>query len=130
MPKWSDFARARARVGGLDATYLTVRQNGRVSLWNGLRHTAQGAAVETVTDQLTDQFGIGNQGAHTLAGLGARVEAKLTAHTLGLALNWQMGKAAWLQIKALAFPISHMTLFVSLWLNPPVFASVLIPLPH
>ena len=30
MPKWSDFARARSRVGGLDATYLTVRQNGRV----------------------------------------------------------------------------------------------------
>ena len=30
MPKWSDFARARARVGGWDATYLTVRQNGRV----------------------------------------------------------------------------------------------------
>ena len=70
--------------------------------------------METVTDQLTEQFGIGNQGAHTFAGLGARVEAKLTAHTLGLALNWQMGKAAWLQIKALAFPISHMTRMVFL----------------
>jgi len=33
------------------------------------------------------------------------LETKLTAHTLGIALNWQLGKAAWLQIKALAFPI-------------------------
>jgi len=37
--------------------------------------------------------------------LAARLETKLTAHTLGIALNWQLGKAAWLQIKALAFPI-------------------------
>jgi len=74
--------------------------HGHVSLWNGLRQI-----VETVNEQLTDQFGIGKHGAHTFAGLGARVEAKLTAHTLCLALNWQLGKAAWLQIKALAFPI-------------------------
>ena len=70
------------------------------SLWNGLRQM-----VETVNAQLSEQFAIGRHGAHTFAGLGARLEAKLTAHTLCLALNWQMGKAAWLQIKALAFPI-------------------------
>jgi hypothetical protein len=73
---------------------------GRVSLWNGLRQV-----VETVNAQLTEQFAIGRHGAHTFAGLGARLETKLMAHTLCLALNWQMGKAAWLQIKALAFPI-------------------------
>lgn len=78
---------------------------GRVSLWNGLRHTAQGAPVETVNAQLTEQFEIGRHGAHTFGGLAARLETKLTAHTLGIALNWQLGKAAWLQIKALAFPI-------------------------
>ena len=84
---------------------LTPPLHGHGSLWSGLRHTAQGAPVETVNAQLTAQFGIGQHGAHSLAGLGARLETKLTAHTLCLALNWQMGKAAWLQIKALAFPI-------------------------
>ena len=71
-----------------------------MTLWNGLRQV-----IETVNEQLTAQFAIGTQGAHTVGGLGARVETKLTAHTLCLASNWQMGKAAWLQIKALAFPI-------------------------
>lgn len=73
---------------------------GQVSLWNGLRQV-----IETVNAQLTAQFGIGTHGAHTFGGLGARLETKLTAHTLGIALNWQLGKAACLQIKALAFPI-------------------------
>jgi len=61
--------------------------------------------VETVNAQLTEQFAIGRHGAHTFGGLAARLETKLTAHTLGIALNWQLGKAAWLQIKSLAFPI-------------------------
>ncbi len=78
----------------------TPQSHGHVSLWNGLRQI-----VETVNEQLTAQFGIGKHEAHTFAGLAARLEAKLTAHTLCLALNWQLGKAAWLQIKALAFPI-------------------------
>ena len=74
--------------------------SGHVSLWNGLRQM-----VETVNAQLTEQFEIGRHGAHTFGGLAARLETKLTAHTLGIALNWQLGKAAWLQIKPLAFPI-------------------------
>jgi len=78
----------------------TLAPHRRVTLWNGLRQV-----IETVNAQLTAQFGIGTHGAHTFAGLGARLETKLTAHTLGIALNWQSGKAAWLQIKALAFPI-------------------------
>lgn len=77
-----------------------AQAQGRVSLWNGLRQV-----IETVNAQLTEQLGIGRHGAHSLAGLGARLEAKLTAHTLCIAVNWQGGKAAWLQIKALAFPI-------------------------
>ena len=76
-----------------------------VSLWNGLRHAARRAPVETVNAQLTARFGIGRHGAHTFGGPAARLETKLTAHTLCLLLNWQLGKAAWLQIKALAFPI-------------------------
>ena len=61
-------------------------------------------------ETVTDQFGIGNQGARTFAGLCTRLETKLLAHTLSLTVNWQMGKAAWLQIKALAFPIWHVTI--------------------
>jgi len=78
---------------------LAPAPHARVSLWNGLRQV-----VETVNEQLTAQFAIGRHGAHTFGGLAARLEAKLTAHTLCLALNWQLGKTAWLQIKALAFP--------------------------
>jgi len=66
--------------------------------------------VETVNAQSTEQFEIGRHGAHTFGGLAARLETKLTAHTLSIALNWQLGKAAWLHIKPLAFPISHITL--------------------
>ena len=84
---------------------LSPQPHGRVSLWNGMRHAAQRAPVETVNAQLTEQFAIGNHGAHTFGGLTARLEAKLTAHTLCLAVNWQLGKTAWLQIIALAFPI-------------------------
>ena len=55
---------------------------GRVTLWNGLRQV-----VETVNAQLTAQFAIGQHGAHTFGGLAARLETKLTAHTLGIALT-------------------------------------------
>jgi IS5 family transposase len=78
----------------------TPQSAGPVTLWNGLRQI-----VETVNAQLTAQFGIGRHGAHTFGGLAARLETKLIAHTLCVLLNWQLGKAAWLQIKALAFPI-------------------------
>jgi len=74
--------------------------SGRVSLWNGLRQM-----VETVNAQLTEQFNLARHGAHMFRGLAARLETKFTAHTLGIALNWQLGKAAWLHIKSLAFPI-------------------------
>ena len=68
-------------------------------VWNGLR-----PIIETVNDQLTQQFAIGRHQARTFPGLAARLETKRTAHTLCIALNWQLGKAERLQIKALAFP--------------------------
>jgi IS5 family transposase len=70
-------------------------------LWKGLRQV-----IETVNDQLSEQFALGRDQARTFRGLAARLETKLTAHTMCIALNWQVGKAAWLQIKVLAFPIS------------------------
>jgi hypothetical protein len=72
-----------------------------VRLLNGFRQV-----IETVNDQLTDQFNIGRNHAHTFWGLCARIESKLTAHTLCIYLNRLMGKTDALQIKALAFPIN------------------------
>jgi hypothetical protein len=68
-------------------------------LLNGMRQV-----IETVNDQLEDQFRIGKNHAHSFGGLCARLASKLTAHTLCLYINRLLGKADALQIKALAFP--------------------------
>lgn len=86
------------------ATPLRRNQRARrdpafVRLLNGFRQV-----IETVNDQLAEQFGIGRNHAHTFAGLCARLASKLTAHTLCLYINRLMGKVDALQIKALAFP--------------------------
>jgi hypothetical protein len=60
--------------------------------------------IETVNGQLTEQFHIETNHAHTFWGLCTRLYAKLTAHTLSIYLNRLLGKPAFLQIKALAFP--------------------------
>jgi IS5 family transposase len=60
--------------------------------------------IETVNGQLTEQFGIEQNYAHSFWGLCARLYTKLTAHTLCLYLNRLLGNPDWLQIKALAFP--------------------------
>ena len=61
--------------------------------------------IETVNGQLTEQFNIQVNHAHTFWGLCTRLLTKLTAHTLCIYLNRLLGKADFLQIKALAFPI-------------------------
>lgn len=66
---------------------------------NGMRQV-----IETINNQLEGQFRIGRNHAHTFAGLCARLASKLTAHTLCIYINRLLGKAAALQIKALAFP--------------------------
>jgi len=68
-------------------------------LVNGMRQV-----IETVNDQLEDQFRIGRNHAHTFDGLCARLASKLTAHTLCLYINRLVGKADALQIKQLVFP--------------------------
>jgi hypothetical protein len=60
--------------------------------------------IETVNGQLTDQFTIEQNYAHSFWGLCARLYTKLAAHTLCLYLNRLLGNPDWLQIKALAFP--------------------------
>lgn len=60
--------------------------------------------VETVNAQLTEQFNIQLNHAHTFSGLSAPLLTKLTAHTLCIYLNRLLGNPDFLQIKALAFP--------------------------
>jgi hypothetical protein len=60
--------------------------------------------IETVNAQLEGQFNIETNHAHTFWGLCTRLYSKLTAHTLCIYINRLLGKADFLQIKALAFP--------------------------
>jgi hypothetical protein len=62
------------------------------------------ALIETVNGQLTEQFHMDINHAHSFWGLCARLYSKLTAHTLCIYINRLLGKAEFLQIKALAFP--------------------------
>ena len=61
--------------------------------------------IETVNGQLTEQFHVEENHAHTFWGLCVRLLTKLTAHTLCIYLNRLLGNPHWLRIKALAFPI-------------------------
>jgi hypothetical protein len=60
--------------------------------------------IETVNGQLTEQFNIETNHAHSFWGLCARLYTKLTAHTLCIYLNRLLGKPDFLHIKSLAFP--------------------------
>lgn len=60
--------------------------------------------IETVNSQLTEQWHIDRNRAHTFHGLCARLHSKLAAHTLGIYLNWQMGDAHPLHLKQLTLP--------------------------
>lgn len=69
-------------------------------LYNSIRQM-----IETVNAQLSSQFQIEVNHAHSFWGLCTRLYTKLAAHTLCIYLNRLLGKPAFLQIKALAFPI-------------------------
>ena len=61
--------------------------------------------IETVNNQLSAQFSIETNHAHTFRGLCARLYTKLTAHTMCIYINRLLGVHDFLQIKKLAFPI-------------------------
>ncbi len=69
-------------------------------LWNARRQI-----IETVHDQLTEQFHLSTNHAYRFRSLCARLYTKLTAHTLCVYLNRLLGNPDCLQIKRLAFPI-------------------------
>lgn len=67
-------------------------------------HSAVRQMIETVNDQLVEQFHVEVNHAHTFWGLCTRLYTKLAAHTLCIYLNRLLGNADFLQIKRLAFP--------------------------
>jgi hypothetical protein len=69
------------------------------------RFNAVRQIIETVNGQLTEQFNIQVNHAHTVWGLCARLLTKLTAHTLCIYLNRLLGNPDFRHIKTLAFPI-------------------------
>ena len=89
-------------------TLITLpRRNQKLQLPPDVCHTfnAVRQIIETVNGQLTEQFNLQPNYAHSFWGLCARLLTKLTAHTLCIYLNRLLGKADFLQIKALAFLI-------------------------
>ena len=82
------------------------RRNQKVQLSAQMRRWLNGVRqiVETVNGQLTEQFHIEKNHAHTFLGLCTRLYAKLTAHTLCIYMNRLLGRREFLQIKNLAFP--------------------------
>jgi hypothetical protein len=86
---------------------LTIpRRNQKKQLPDSLKKLYNKARqiIETVNGQLSEQFNIEKNHAHTFWGLCTRLCAKLTAHTLCIYINRLLGKPDFLQIKALAFP--------------------------
>ncbi len=67
-------------------------------------HTRCRQLIETVNEQLSEQFRVEANHAKSFAGLCARLYAKLTAHTLCVYINRLLGNPDALQIKRLAFP--------------------------
>jgi hypothetical protein len=83
------------------------RSNQQAQVPRGVRQSVNRVRqiVETVNGQLTEQFNIEHNHAHSFLGLCTRLYTKLTAHTLCIYLNRLLGNAEFLQIKHLAFPI-------------------------
>lgn len=78
-----------------DLTLLTPkRKNQRdqlpEALTQAIHHFRQ--IIETINSQLVEQFQLQRNRAKSVSGLCARVQAKLTAHTFGLYLNYLLGR--------------------------------------
>jgi hypothetical protein len=93
------------RVRGIRLLSLP-RRNQRVQVPEAVSRAINAARqiIETVNDQLSEQFNLERNHAHSFGGLCTRLYTKLTAHTLCIYLNRLVGNADFLQIKRLAFP--------------------------
>lgn len=66
------------------------RQQQPALLTQAITHSRQ--VIETVTSQLASQFHVERNLATCMSGLAARIQAKLTAHTIGIYLNCLLGR--------------------------------------
>ncbi len=78
-----------------DLTLLTPKRKNQLAqlpeaFTAAIHHFRQ--IIETVNSQLVSQFRLQQNRAKSLFGLAARVQAKLAAHTLGLYLNYLLGR--------------------------------------
>lgn len=82
------------------------RRNQKRQMPKAIKHLINSVRqiIETVNGQLTEQFNIQKNHAHSFWGLCTRLYTKLTAHTLCIYINRLLGKPDFLQIKGLAFP--------------------------
>jgi hypothetical protein len=74
----------------LTPKWANQRQQQPAGLTKAIIHLRQ--AIETVNSQLTHQFHLERDLAKCVSGLGARIQAKLTAHTMGIYLNFLLGR--------------------------------------
>ncbi len=95
----------RAQTGSIMVTGTRRTQHQQASsAVNQLVNQAR-QIIEVVNSQLSEQFKIERNHAHTFRGLCARLYSKLTAHTLCIYLNRLLGQDDFLCVKRLAFPI-------------------------
>jgi hypothetical protein len=95
-----------ARLRGHGVELITLRrENPHDQLPDAMKRviTRFREIIETVNGQLTEQFNIEHNYAHSFWGLCARLYTKLSAHTLCISLNRRLGNPDWLKIKGLAF---------------------------
>jgi len=83
------------------------RSNQNIQLTKPERHFINSVRqiIETVNGQLSSQFNIETNYAHSFWGLCTRLYTKLTAHTICIYLNRLLGHSNFLQIKHLAFSV-------------------------
>ena len=101
----ADVAAELLRRNGIRLLALR-RKNQKAQLPEFLTHTINKVRqiIETVNGQLTEQFGVERNRAHSFWGLCARLYTKLTAHTICIYINRLLENPKPLRIKALAFP--------------------------
>jgi hypothetical protein len=92
----------RAEAGVALLTIPRRNQRDQTAAVMASEHRQLRAIIETVNDQLSEQFRIEENHAHTFWGLCTRLYAKLTAHTVCQWLNWMTGDPDWRSIKKLA----------------------------
>jgi transposase len=99
---WAEALAATNRIHLL--TPLRRNQKRHLPTWVVRLLNSERQIIETVHDQLTEQFHVDTNHTYSFWGLCARLHTKLAAHTLCIYLNRLVGNVDCLQIKRLAFP--------------------------